>query len=65
MPTNTTSPRPFARSLAAVATAVLLTAGGLIAASPAIAHDELSSTDPAVNSTVEALPEQLTLVFTG
>jgi methionine-rich copper-binding protein CopC len=65
MPTKTTSPRPFARALAAAATALLLTAGGLIVASPANAHDELASTDPSADSTVDALPEQLTLVFSG
>lgn len=65
MPTKTTSPRPFARALVAAATALLLTAGGLLVASPANAHDELISTDPAADSTVDALPEQLTLVFSG
>lgn len=34
-------------------------------ASPAFAHDELIGTDPARDATVAALPEQLTLTFSG
>ena len=65
MPTNPTRPRLLARAFAAAAAALLLTAGGLIVAAPAGAHDELTSTDPAADSSVETLPEQLTLTFSG
>ncbi len=65
MPENTPAPRPFARTLAAAAAALLLVTGGLLAAAPASAHDELVSTDPAADSTVEALPAELTLTFSG
>lgn len=34
-------------------------------AAPAIAHDELLSTDPADGATLDALPAQLTLTFSG
>ena len=64
MPTNTT-PRPLVRALIAAATSVLLAAGGLLAASPASAHDELVSSDPAAEAAIDALPEQLTLTFSG
>ncbi len=65
MPEHTTAPRPFARTIAAATAALLLVTGGLLAAAPASAHDELVSTDPAADSTVEALPPQLTLTFSG
>lgn len=66
MNTSTSSPASFRRILAAAAAAVALTAGSLLlAAAPASAHDELLSTDPAADSSVEALPEQLTLTFSG
>ena len=39
--------------------------GGLLVASPASAHDELVSTDPAADSALDALPAQLTLTFSG
>ncbi|GAA1987421.1 hypothetical protein GCM10009777_22190 [Microbacterium pumilum] len=45
--------------------AVLLSAGGLLVASPAFAHDELVSSDPAAESTLDALPTQLTLTFSA
>lgn len=64
MPTNT-PPRPLVRTLIAAATSVLLAAGGVLAASPASAHDELVSSDPAAESSVDALPAQLTLTFSG
>jgi len=65
MPDTTTASRSFARTLAAAAAALLLVTGGLVAAAPASAHDELVSTDPAADSTVEELPAQLTLTFSG
>lgn len=63
MPEKTTSPRSLARLFAAAAAALVLSAGGLLVASPASAHDELVSTDPAADSTVETLPTQVTLTF--
>ena len=56
MPTNTAPPRSLRRAIAAAAAALLLAAGGLLVASPASAHDELVSTDPAADTTLEALP---------
>jgi methionine-rich copper-binding protein CopC len=61
---STSSPsRSLVRFLATAAAAALLTAGGLAIAAPASAHDELVSTDPAADSTVDALPAELTLTF--
>lgn len=65
MPTNTTPPRSFRRAIAAAAAALLLTLGGVLVASPASAHDELVSTDPAADAVLDALPAQLTLTFSG
>lgn len=65
MPTNTIRPRLLPRILASAAAALLLAAGGLVIAAPASAHDELTATDPAADSSVEALPAQLTLTFSG
>jgi len=65
MPTNTAPPRSFGRVLAAALAALLLSAGGLLVASPASAHDELISTDPAAGTAIDALPAQLTLTFSG
>ena len=62
MPTNTPS-RPSTRALIAAATAVLIAVGGLLAAAPASAHDELVSSDPAADAAIETLPAQLTLTF--
>lgn len=45
--------------------AFLLAAGGLLSASPAHAHDELVSSDPAADAALDALPGQLTLTFSG
>ena len=55
------------RSLAAViiAAILLIFSAVLLSASPASAHDELVSTDPAAGAAVDALPEQLTLTFSG
>lgn len=49
--------------LAAALAAVL--AGLGLAGSPAAAHDELLGSDPAEDSTVETLPDELTLTFSG
>ena len=63
MPSKTSSPRSLVRLLLAATTAALLATGGLLVASPASAHDELISTDPAADSTVDGLPAQLTFTF--
>lgn len=65
MSETTTPPRSFVRPLIATAAALLLAAAGLLVASPASAHDELESSDPAADSSLEALPAQLTLTFSG
>ncbi len=65
MSETTTPPRSFVRPLIAAAAALLIAAAGLLVASPASAHDELVSTDPAADSSLEALPAQLTLTFSG
>jgi methionine-rich copper-binding protein CopC len=65
MRTTTTSPRSLARSLTTAAAALLLAAAGILVASPASAHDELVSTDPAADAALDALPAQLTLTFSG
>ncbi|MCP2637157.1 copper resistance protein CopC [Microbacterium sp. HD4P20] len=56
--------RPL-RAVALVATALLALIGVLVTASPAAAHDELLGSDPAADSTVDALPAELTLTFSG
>lgn len=65
MATNTSLPRSLRRRLAVLTAALLLSAGGVLIAAPASAHDELVSTDPAADATLDALPEQLTLTFSG
>ncbi len=51
---------------AAILAAVLLFAASLfLVASPAHAHDELVSSDPAADSTVETQPAALTFTFSG
>ena len=51
---------------AAVIAAVLLTVFAVLTtASPVQAHDELLGSDPAANATVDALPAELTLTFSG
>ncbi|WP_105567407.1 copper resistance CopC family protein [Microbacterium halophytorum] len=47
---------------AAAATLVFLP---LATSAPASAHDQLVASDPAADSTVEVLPDELTLVFSG
>jgi methionine-rich copper-binding protein CopC len=51
--------------LTAVLGALLIAASSLFVASPAQAHDELLSSDPAAGSTADALPAQVTLTFSG
>lgn len=65
MPTNTAPARSLRRAITAAAAALLLTAGSLLVASPASAHDELVSSDPAADTSLDALPAALTLTFSG
>ncbi|MGZ8804730.1 MAG: copper resistance CopC family protein [Microbacterium sp.] len=65
MPDNTTPMPRGGRALAAAVTALLLAFAGLTVATPASAHDELTSSDPAADAALEALPAQLTLTFSG
>ncbi len=65
MPSKTSSPRFLVRFVVAAVTAGLLAAGGLLVASPAYAHEELISSDPVADSTVEGMPAQLTLTVSG
>jgi copper resistance protein C len=62
---STTPPRFFARAATAAVAAILLTVGGLLAAAPASAHDELVASDPAADTTLEAMPAQIALTFSG
>jgi methionine-rich copper-binding protein CopC len=55
----------FVRPLFAVVAALFLAAAMLLVAPPAQAHDELLSADPAADTSVEAMPEALTLTFSG
>ena len=65
MSQHTSPRRSLVRLLTAAAAAALLSAGGFIVASPASAHDELVSSDPAADASLEALPAQLTLTFSA
>ena len=65
MSQHTSPRRSLVRLLTAAVAAALLSAGGLIVASPASAHDELVSSDPAADASLEALPAQLTLTFSA
>ncbi|WP_345802292.1 copper resistance CopC family protein [Microbacterium sp. AZCO] len=53
------------RPLNALAALALAAAAVFATAVPASAHDELLSSDPAADSSVDALPAQLTLTFSG
>jgi methionine-rich copper-binding protein CopC len=58
--------KPLTARLGAVLAALLLTLAALVLpASPAQAHDELLGSDPAADSTLDALPAALTLTFSG
>lgn len=57
--------RPSLRPLALVAAFLLASAALLVAGPSAQAHDELLGTDPAADSTVEALPAAISLTFSG
>lgn len=66
MPALTSGRSRSFRSVVAVVSTALLVAGGLLlGASPASAHDELVSTDPAADAAVAELPAVLTLTFSG
>lgn len=54
-----------ARVLALAAALLVAFALLLVPASPAHAHDELIGSDPSADSTVEGVPAQLTLTFSG
>lgn len=54
-----------ARAAALVAAAVAVIFGSLAIAAPASAHDQLVSSDPAADSSIDALPTEMTLVFSG
>ncbi|WP_345750634.1 copper resistance CopC family protein [Microbacterium rhizophilus] len=58
------SPRPH-RLVVTGAAALSVGLGVLLAASPAAAHDSLISTDPATDSTVETMPEEISLSFSS
>ncbi|MBB2976196.1 hypothetical protein FHX49_001766 [Microbacterium endophyticum] len=53
------------RARAGFAGVALALASVFLIAAPASAHDELIATDPAVDSTLDALPAELTLSFSG
>ncbi len=53
------------RSVLVAAFALLLGGLSLTVASPAWAHDELLGASPAVNGTVDALPSEITMTFSG
>lgn len=61
MSTRTRSPR--IRLL--VVLGLVLGLAGSAAAAPAFAHDELLASDPAADSTVGALPAEITLTYSG
>lgn len=63
----TTHPRsPSRRTLPTLVVALFVTLVALFgAASPAAAHDELLSSDPAADAVLDAMPEQLTLTFSA
>lgn len=57
---------PLAARLWALVAALLVAFGAALAtASPAQAHDELIGSDPAADSSLDALPAQLTLTFSA
>jgi methionine-rich copper-binding protein CopC len=65
MSQNASPRRSLVRLLNAVVAAAVLTAGGLLGASPASAHDELIASDPVADTSLGALPAQLTLTFSN
>jgi methionine-rich copper-binding protein CopC len=60
------APLPRLTRLPALLLALLLAMAGLLmAAAPASAHDQLVSTDPVADSTLDALPAELTLTYSA
>ncbi|WP_241245876.1 copper resistance CopC family protein [Microbacterium sp. 4R-513] len=58
--------RRVSAALVAVALSLAATIGAtLLGAAPASAHDEFLSADPAADATVESLPAEITLTFSG
>lgn len=53
------------KSVRAALAALALSLAGLVVATPAWAHDELTGSDPAAGSTLQASPEQLVLTFSA
>lgn len=64
MLTDRFAPRLRTLLVAAIAAAFALI-GAVAAAPPALAHDELVSTDPAADTTMAELPAELTLTFSS
>lgn len=65
METARAIPRRGSRTALVAAAAASLVLMPLTTAAPASAHDQLVASDPAADSTVESLPDELTLVFSG
>ena len=62
----TTTSAPRRRTLPAVlAAAAVALAALLVPASPALAHDELVSSDPSADAVLDALPAQITLSYSA
>lgn len=57
--------RRGAARTATLAAAAAIALGSIAVAAPASAHDQLVASDPAADATIDALPEQLTLVYSG
>lgn len=57
--------RPAFRPFALAAAVLLAVAAFLLPATPANAHDELLGSDPAADATVDALPAEISLTFSG
>lgn len=57
--------RARSRLLTVLVAALAVTASSLVLAPPASAHYELVSTDPAADSVVTTLPDQISLTFSG
>lgn len=56
---------PLRRLPHALAAILLSLSAAVFVASPASAHDELLETDPAADASVDALPAEITLTFSG
>ncbi|GAA3623270.1 hypothetical protein GCM10022200_01860 [Microbacterium awajiense] len=65
MTTSGILPHRSPRLVAVLAAALFAAVALVLPASPAFAHDELIGSSPAADSTVDALPSELTLTFSG